>query len=102
MKLDSMKVYDIAKLAYLVENEGDFTAHIIDKKAGLAMTGENACFIAIHAQALKKLLDKQAGEYFMLAVEFNDNQEQASTEANNEPTTFDIFRSRYSTRSIAR
>ena len=25
----------------------------------------------------------------MLAVEFNDNQEQASAEANNEPTTFD-------------
>ena len=38
----------------------------------------------------------------MLAVEFNDNQEQASAEANNEPTTFDIFRSRYSIRSIAR
>ena len=86
MELEKMQVKNIAKLAYLVEDEGSFTAHSIDKKAGLAMTGKNACFIAIHAQVLKQLLDKQAGEYFMLTVEFNDNQEQASAEANNEPT----------------
>ncbi|MBQ8482570.1 MAG: hypothetical protein IJ725_04000 [Ruminococcus sp.] len=92
MNLNTMKLDDIAKLAYLVENEGYFTARIIDEKTGIAMTGKSGCFIAIHAQALKKLLDKQSGEYFMLAVEFNDNQEQASAEANNEPTTFDINR----------
>jgi len=75
MKIENMKIDSVAKLAYLVENEGYFTAHSIDKKAGLAMTGENGCFIAIHAQALKKLLDKQAGEYFMLAVKFNNNSD---------------------------
>ena len=85
MELEKMQVKNIAKLPYLVENEAYFTAHSIGKKAGLAMTGKSCCFIAMHAQALKKLLDNQSGEYFMLAVEFHDNQEQAS----NEPTTFD-------------
>ena len=37
IKLDNIELNNIAKLAYLVENEGDFTAHIIDKKTTVVL-----------------------------------------------------------------
>ncbi len=75
MKIENMKIDSVAKLAYLVENGGYFTARNIDDEAGIAMTGKNCCWIAINAQLLKALLEKQPDGYFMLAVKFNNNSD---------------------------
>lgn len=73
MKINSMKVSDIAQLGYLVaESDGSFTAHSIND--GLAMTGQDCCFIALNAQSLRALLDKQSGEQFMFLVQFDRKQ----------------------------